>query len=161
LEKQIDPKILVALLEDIKSGQIRIENGVLRIEGKVAEIQEVERPRALDVNQRNQLAFDMAQFRGQTITYDPRRDNDEVTALVNSVRAALSSVGLQLQDAGNIIMNGTPFPPPGVAILYGPDRTDIALALSRALQRVNLQNTAILDSSAHGLLRIRFGPKPQ
>ena len=39
LQKQIDPKVLVALLDDIKSGQIRIENGVLRIEKKVDAMQ--------------------------------------------------------------------------------------------------------------------------
>ena len=40
LEKQIDPKVLVAILDEIKSGQIRIENGVLRIESRVAKIEE-------------------------------------------------------------------------------------------------------------------------
>ena len=39
LDKQIDPKVLIALLDDIKSGQIRIENGVLRIEKKIASMQ--------------------------------------------------------------------------------------------------------------------------
>ena len=38
LEQQVDAKVLVALLDDIKSGQIRIENGVLQIQGQVGRI---------------------------------------------------------------------------------------------------------------------------
>jgi tetratricopeptide (TPR) repeat protein len=35
LRKQLDPKDLLKILDDIRSGQIRIENGVVRIEQKV------------------------------------------------------------------------------------------------------------------------------
>lgn len=38
LGEQIDPKVLLALLGDIKSGQIRIENGVLHIERDITQI---------------------------------------------------------------------------------------------------------------------------
>lgn len=159
LNKQIDPKVLVALLDDIKNGEIRIENGVLRIENKVAEIQEAERPRALTADQQKQLASRMKEFSGERISYDPRRDNDEVTGLVDSIRAALAPIGIQLQDAGNMITNGTPFPPPGISIIYAPDRADVAMALSGAFFEVGLPNTVVLNSNAQGLLRIRFGPK--
>jgi hypothetical protein len=37
LEKQVDPKVLLAVLDDIKSGLIRVENGVLQIEQKIAD----------------------------------------------------------------------------------------------------------------------------
>ncbi len=74
LEKQIDPKVLIALLDDIKSGQIRIENGVLRIESEVTEIAKQQEPRRLTDAQAQQLERSISPYRGQKIiisSYDP------------------------------------------------------------------------------------------
>ena len=68
LEKQIDPKVLVALLDDIKSGLIRLEGGVLRIENRVAEIQKQQAQRLLRTEQAQALGVSLSTYAGQKIT---------------------------------------------------------------------------------------------
>jgi phage terminase large subunit-like protein len=160
LKKQVDPKVLMAVLDDIKSGLIRIENGVVRIEGKVSEIQEGQKPRALNIQQQAQLAFAMSGVEPQSIRFDVRPGDDEVLSLENSVNAALFRVGIKLVDDGNMMFNGTPYPPPGIAIVYSGDRATTAMALSKALASVGISNQAVLRNGTPGFLKILFGPKP-
>jgi hypothetical protein len=157
IERQVDPKVLTAFLEDIKNGLIRVENGVLRVENKVGEIQKRQAPRALSTPQRQQLASVMSAFRGQIITFDLRRNDSEVDALIVSLRQALSSIGIALQDAGNVaIPDGIS---PGLIVMFGKNRADAAHILSRTLVAFGLAIHEV-PSSNENLLRLVVGPKP-
>jgi hypothetical protein len=157
LEKQIDPKVLVALLEEIKNGQIRIENGVLRIEGKVSDIQKSQKGRTLNVQQQDQIASAMSLFRGQHILFNLRPDDEEASQFLESLASVLSQAGLTLSNAHNAGMAI----PPGMILKYGKDNPHAALAFSRALTAVGIPNQAIpVDSMADYAFVMFIGAKP-
>jgi len=157
LEKQVDPKVLVALLDEIKNGQIRIENGVLRIEGKVAEIEKGQKGRSLAVQQQEQLASAMSTFRGQRILFNPRRDDEEVSKFVESLAAALSQVGITMTDARNTGMAIAP----GLTLTYGKDKPDAALSFSKALAALGVPSQIIpVESTGTYAFAMFIGAKP-
>jgi hypothetical protein len=52
---QVNPNDLMSILRDLKSGQLRIENGVLRLEGTINEIKEQQSAWTLTTEQENKL----------------------------------------------------------------------------------------------------------
>ena len=86
LEKQVDPKVLTAVLDDIKNGLIRIENGVLRIESKIAE-------RNLTEPQKNLLIDRLRPLPKPNVTILVFNGNPEVLAFVGDVQDVLARIG--------------------------------------------------------------------
>jgi hypothetical protein len=167
LEKQIDPKVLVALLDDIKSGQIRIDNGVVRIERGIGEIQTSIRPRRLSDQDKHVLAMALAPF---------KRNGDRlITALMNDVESvtyamdfmeAFRAAGWQFTGTGNgpnqAMFSGVPR---GI-IVIAQTRDDFNLpelqALGAALQQIGVRPSAETDPKmAPGEFRIVVGAKPE
>lgn len=160
LEKQVAPKVLMLILDDINSGLIRIEGGVVRIENKVSEIENSQKRRELNAQQQEQFASLMSAEGPQIIEYDLRPNDDETLSLIKSVRFALTRVGIEMKSAGNMLSDPeNPYPPPGVAIVYGRDRAVTAWGLYGAMNTVGL-SSKMIPAEHPDLLRILFGPKP-
>jgi hypothetical protein len=68
LANQLDTDTVSKLLEDLRSGQIRIENGVLKLASTVDRIREQQNPRTLTPQQSRDFGVLLEQFRGQVFT---------------------------------------------------------------------------------------------
>lgn len=90
LAKQIDPKVLDAVLDEIKSGQIRIENGVLRIERGLGEVRASIQPRRLSEQDKAVIAASMSPF--------ARNGNGLIMALMNDVESVSYAIFGALQN---------------------------------------------------------------
>jgi hypothetical protein len=64
LVNQSNVKDLIPVLRELNSGQLRIENGVIRIEGAVTELQKQGAPRALNSEQRRRIIVTLANLPG-------------------------------------------------------------------------------------------------
>lgn len=93
LDKQVDPKVLVALLDDIKTGQIRIENGVLRIEKDVQELRNSQGWVDLSSEQVALIADAAKPFAGQKALVDVPYWERDTERLARQLAQALTSVG--------------------------------------------------------------------
>jgi hypothetical protein len=85
LEKQIDPKVLTALLDDIKSGIIRIENGVLRIEQGMAD-------RHLTPEQKERLINRLSNFPKPRVILLIKNGNSEVDGFLKDFQYVFSKL---------------------------------------------------------------------
>jgi hypothetical protein len=156
LAKQIDPKVLLALLDDIKNGQIRIENGVLRIENKVAEIQDKQAPRDIDRGQQTKLK-ELLFGHPHKVTVVGRADDHEAMDFADKLAKALNFAGW---DAGEPMM-GALSPFAGVLILVRNPRFPEAALLQSSLRSVGIEASGRTDSSiGDGVIEIRVGSKP-
>jgi hypothetical protein len=167
LEKQIDPKVLVALLDDIKSGQIRIENGVLRVERGIGEIKTSIRPRRLSTHDQEVIAIAMAPFR--------RNGDHLITAFMNDAasityamdfKAAFRAAGWQFTGAENGVHQAAFTGVPRGVIVIARSHEDFRLsgvqAFGSALRQIGIPLVGEMDPNmTSGEFRIIVGAKPE
>lgn len=135
--------MLVALLDDIKSGQIRIENGVLRIESKLTDIQKQQSDWHLTSEQSKKISDALKGFHSKI----------SIESLISDRNAPLFAADLAIA-----LKDFVAGPPPGpvyttnitpsfrgVAIVVSHADLPEADALQRALRSIGLDAPGELD----------------